>query len=133
MKTSWGVAGAAVAAVLGLTLSGCQTGTTGPVAAVSGNTTAGHGPGAAADTLPRYYAEATAVRSPNYASPDDITIRETGTARVVATVRPPRPLATFGYVFATGRPDTWIAGAQPWHPVRVDNGWVRLEIGRAHV
>jgi hypothetical protein len=124
------VAGAVAAAVLGLTLSGCQSGTAGTVAAVSsGNTTAGRGSGAAADTLPRYYAEATATHSPAYASPDDISIRNTSTGAVVATVRPPRPQATLGYVFAAGRADTWIVGAQPWHPVRVAKYGVHLDNG----
>ena len=47
--------------------------------------------------------------------------RNTNTGTIAATVKPPRPYQSFGHVFATGIPNTWVAGAQPWHPVRDDN------------
>jgi hypothetical protein len=120
------VASAALAVVVGLTLTGCQSGAAGSVGVATsgapGNVTAGRGQAALPDTLPRYYAETTAAHQPAYASPDDITIRDTGTAAVAATVRPPHPFQTFGYVFAAGSPDTWVAAAQPWHPGKLDDG-----------
>jgi hypothetical protein len=67
------------------------------------------------------YAQTTATSEPSYASPRDVTIRKTGTAAVLATVTPPRPYQTFAFVAGTGEPYRWIAGAQLWHPVRLDN------------
>jgi hypothetical protein len=124
------VAGSAVlAAVLGSALGGCTSGSPGPAASGSGGrapvaSASGNGgltPATAPEVVPPYYAEATAARSPAYRSPDNISIRDTGTGTVVATVKPPRQYQTFGYVFAASRPDTWVAGAQPWHPARLDD------------
>ena len=67
------------------------------------------------------YAQTTAASAPGYASPRDVTIRKTGTAAVLATVTPPRPYQTFAFVAGTGEPDRWIAGAQLWRPVDLDN------------
>ena len=67
------------------------------------------------------YAQTTAAGAPGYASPRDVTIRKTGTAAVLATVSPPRPYQTFAFVTGTGEPNRWIAGAQRWHPVGLDN------------
>jgi hypothetical protein len=78
-------------------------------------------PAAVPGTVPEYYAETTAARAPAYDNPDNITIRDTYTAAVLATVRPPRPYQTFGLVTGTGMPDVWVVGAQPWHPESLDN------------
>jgi hypothetical protein len=67
------------------------------------------------------YAQTTAAAAPGYGSPRDVTIRKTGTAAVLATVIPPRPYQTFAFVTGTGEPNRWIAGAQRWHPVHLDN------------
>jgi hypothetical protein len=67
------------------------------------------------------YAQTTPASGSGFAGPRDVTIRKTGTAAVLATVSPPRPYETFAFVAGTGEPDRWIAGAQPWHPVRLDN------------
>jgi len=66
------------------------------------------------DTVPAYYAAVTATKSPAYRSPQNVTIRDTYTAAVLATVRPPAGYGTFAFVTGTGRPGTWLAGAQ--HP-----------------
>jgi hypothetical protein len=75
---------------------------------------------AAAAAVPGYYAETTAALNPAHA-PSNISFRDTNTGTIAATVKPPRPYQSFGYVFATDIPNTWVAGAQPWHPVRLDN------------
>ena len=115
----------ALAASLGLVLGGCTGGTTGTTAASGASseaTTAGTAPASAvSEAVPAYYAEATASRSPAYDSPDNITVRVTGTGAALATVRPPAPYQSFGYVYATDSPDVWIAGAQRWHPAGQDN------------
>jgi hypothetical protein len=72
---------------------------------------------ASAAVVPDYYAETTAALNPAY-SPDDINFRDTDTGAIAATVKPPHPYQSFGYVFATDIPNTWVAGAQPWHPVQ---------------
>lgn len=124
------VAGAvALAAVLGLAAGGCDAGTAGSAAgsaaaagASSAAAIAGSSPaGAVSQAVPSYYAEATAARGPGHDGPDEITIRVTRTGAALATVRPRAPYQSFGYLYATGRPDIWIAGAQRWHPVRQDN------------
>lgn len=121
----------ALAAALGLALGGCTAGTPGsarssPASGASSTTagTASASPapaGSVSEAVPSYYAEATAARSPAYDSPDNITVRVTGTGTALATVRPPAPYQSFGYVYATDNPDVWVAGAQRWHPVRQDN------------
>ncbi|HEX3959907.1 MAG TPA: hypothetical protein VHZ03_25270 [Trebonia sp.] len=141
------VAGSAVlAAALGLALGGCTSGSSGlaasstsgsggraPAASAGGN--GGLTPATSPETVPSYYAEATAARNPAYDSPDNVSIRDTDTGTVVATIKPPRQYQTFGYVFATSSPDTWVAGAQPWHPVRLDGSaqrpglvWLRVDM-----
>jgi hypothetical protein len=108
----WFVAGAtAVVAVLCLALGGCAARPVGsqPETVV-----------ATAAAVPGYYAETTAALIPAHA-PDNINVRVTGTGTIAATVKPPRPYQSFGYVFATDIPNTWVAGAQPWHPVQDDN------------
>jgi hypothetical protein len=110
----WLVPGALVlAAILCLGVAGCGPS---PVSAP-----AEPGPAVETSVVPSYYAETTAARSPAYSSPDNISIRDTSTGAIVATVKPPRPYQSFGYVYSTGIPDTWVAGAQPWHPIRLDN------------
>lgn len=114
----------AAAAAAALSLAGCSTASSGS-AASGGSATSVAAPASSSDpppyAVPEHYAETTAARAPAYDNPDNITIRNTYTAAVLATVRPPSPYQTFGYVFAAGKPDTWVAAAQPWHPVRLDN------------
>jgi hypothetical protein len=124
-----GVGFIALAASLGVALVGCTAGTTGSAAgspAASGTSSVATTPGtsragAVSEAVPSYYAEATAARAPAYNSPDNITVRVTDTGAVLATVRPPTPYQSFGYLYATDSPDVWLAGAQRWHPVRQDN------------
>jgi hypothetical protein len=119
----------ALVASLGLALGGCSAGNTGsttelPSASGSSSvaTVAGTSPvSAVSEAVPSYYAEATAARSPAYDSPQNISIRVTGTGVALATVRPPTPYQSFGYVYATNSPDVWVAGAQRWRPVQQDN------------
>jgi hypothetical protein len=68
-----------------------------------------------------YYAELNAVRHPLYRNPRELTIRSTSTAAVLAIVRPPSPYQTFGLLAGGTVPDQWVVGAQPWHPVQVDD------------
>jgi hypothetical protein len=118
----WFVAGAtAVVALLCLALGGCAS------RPVSNQPETASSPvsnqpqtEATASVVPDYYAETTAALNPAY-SPDNIRFRDTNTGTIAATVKPPHPYQSFGYVFATGIPNTWVAGAQPWHPVRQDN------------
>jgi hypothetical protein len=71
--------------------------------------------------VPPYYAEATAAGRPAFRGPYNISIRVTGTGAALATVRPPAPYQSFGYLYATGDPEVWVAGAQRWHPVYLNN------------
>jgi hypothetical protein len=116
-------AAAAVASAITLSLTACAAadGGSSPVARTAISSPAASSPSGAPDALPDYYSETTAARAPAYNNPDNITIRNTDTAAVLATVRPPSPYQTFGSVFAGSRPDTWVAAAQPWHPVHLDN------------
>jgi hypothetical protein len=112
------VAGAtAVVAILCIALGGCAS----PPVAIQPRPVSNQPETAAtAATVPEYYAETTAALVPAHA-PDNINVRDTDTGAIAATVKPPRPYQSFGYVFATGIPNTWVAGAQPWHPVKDDN------------
>jgi len=83
--------------------------------------TAPASPVGAKDTVWPYYAELNAMSHPLYRSPRDLTIRSTGTAAVLATVRPPAPFQTFGLLTGGAVADQWVVGAQPWHPLRVDD------------
>jgi hypothetical protein len=114
----WFAAGAAaVAAGLCLALGGCAASPAGPQPGPAVAVPATKAPAAA---VPEYYAETTAALNPA-ADPDNINFRATDTGKIAATVKPPHPYQSFGYVFATDIPDTWVAGAQPWHPVGQDN------------
>lgn len=120
---------AALALALILVLSGCSQPAPRPPAglgstAASGTTSAAAAPAspsAAKDTVWPYYAELNAVQHPLYRNPSDLTIRSTGTAAVLATVRPPAPYQTFGLLAGGTVADQWVVGAQAWHPVRVDD------------
>jgi hypothetical protein len=132
-------------ASLGLAIGGCSAGATGStrtansaagspsapgtssVPAIAGTSAASPvsaspvPAGPVPEAVPSYYAEATAARVPAYDSPDNISIRVTGTGAALAMARPPAPYQSFGYLYATADPDVWVAGAQRWHPVRQDN------------
>jgi hypothetical protein len=114
----WFVAGATLVVAAGcLGLGGCASRSVSnqpePVSSQSETV-------ATAAKVPDYYAETTAALDPAY-SPDNVRFRDTETGAIAATVQPPRPYQSFGYVFATDIPNTWVAGAQPWHPVQDDN------------
>ena len=105
-----------------IVLLGCAPSSSRPAAAARPSTNEVTGAvSAAPDAVWPYYAELSAARSPGYRSPRDVTIRNTDTATVVSTVRPPRPYQTFGLVTGTGTPDRWVVGAQLWHPRGLDN------------
>jgi hypothetical protein len=112
---------------LALVLAGCSQPASRPPAGAA--TTAAPGtaatvpasPVGAKDVVWPYYAELNAVSHPLYRNPTELTIRSTGTAAVLATVRPPAPFQTFGLLTGGTVPDQWVVGAQPWHPVRVDD------------
>lgn len=71
-------------------------------------------------SVPPYYAAIWAARSPAWNSPQNVTIRDTYTARTLLTVRPPAPYRTFSFVTGTGVAGRWIVGAQRWRPGRYD-------------
>jgi hypothetical protein len=122
-------AAAAASLSLALVLAGCSQPASRPPAgarttAASGTTSAATAPAPpvdAKDVVWPYYAELNAVSHPLYRNPRELTIRSTGTAAVLATVRPPAPFQTFGLLTGGTVADQWVVGAQPWHPVRVDD------------
>ncbi|TVZ05096.1 hypothetical protein EAS64_10815 [Trebonia kvetii] len=69
----------------------------------------------ATQPAPPYYAAVWAARSPAWSSPQDVTIRDTYTAKTLLTVRPPAPYQTFSFVAGTGAAGRWVVGAQRWH------------------
>jgi hypothetical protein len=121
-------AAAAVAAIVTLSLALSQMlpgGQPRPAASAHSSATAHRSAGptgttAPPVTVPAYYAAVTAARSPAYHSPQDVTIRDTYTAAVLATVTPPAGYPTFAFVTGTGRAGLWIAGAQSGPPVEPD-------------
>ena len=104
-------AAAAPLAVLALTL----------VAVLSGCGAGGSRSAATSDTVPPYYAETIPIQPPAYDSPLNLSIRVTATGGESAALRTTSPYPSIGFVVATGKPNWWIAGAQPWHPVNYDN------------
>ena len=73
------------------------------------------------DTVPAYYAETIAISPPAYDSPLNVSIRATATGDESAALRALPPYQSIGFVVGTGKPNWWIVGAQPWHPVKYDN------------
>jgi hypothetical protein len=73
------------------------------------------------DTVPPYYAETIPIQPPAYDSPLNVSIRNTTTGQETAALRALPPYESIGFVAGTGKPNWWIAGAQPWHPVNDDN------------
>jgi hypothetical protein len=104
-------AAVALPAVLTLTLAGV----------LSGCGAGAAGTGAGSDTVPPYYAETIAIHPPAYDSPLNLSIRDTATGGESAALRTGPPYQSIGFVAATGKPNWWIVGAQPWHPVNYDN------------
>lgn len=104
-------AAVALPAVLALTLAGVLPG----CGAGAAGTAAG------SDTVPPYYAETIAIRPPAYDSPLNLSIRDTVTGGEAAALRALPPYRSIGFVAATGKPNWWIVGAQPWRPVNYDN------------
>jgi hypothetical protein len=98
---------AALALTLVAVLSGCGAGAS-RTAATS-------------DTVPAYYAETIAIEPPAYDSPLNLSIRGTATGAETAALRTGPPYQSIGFLVGTGKPNWWIAGAQPWHPVNYDN------------
>ena len=76
---------------------------------------------AASDTVPPYYAETIAILPPAYDNPLNLSIRNTATGLESAALRVSSPYQSIGFVAGTGKPNWWIVGAQPWHPVNYDN------------
>jgi hypothetical protein len=76
---------------------------------------------ATSDTVPPYYAETIAIKSPAYDSPLNVSIRATATGDESAALRALPPYESIGFVVGTGKPNWWIVGAQRWHPVKYDN------------
>ena len=67
-------------------------------------------------TIPAYYVALTGVTYPWYDNPLAITVRDTMTGAVLATVMPPTPYGTFTLVDGTADDTTFLVGAQPWQP-----------------
>ena len=101
----------ALPAVVALTLAGL----------LSGCGAGASGTAAGSDSVPPYYAETIAIRPPAYDSPLNLSIRDTATGGETAALRTGPPHQSIGFVAATGKPNWWIVGAQPWHPVNYDN------------
>jgi hypothetical protein len=74
-----------------------------------------------ADAVPPDYVALTATGAPATAHPFTITVRSTLTGKALATVAPPPDFGTFSLVGGTANPTTFLVGAQPWHPVFVDD------------
>jgi hypothetical protein len=100
---------AALSLMLAAALSGCDFAAT------------ASGTAAAPAAVPPSYAETIAILPPAYNSPLNVSIRHTATGGESAALRAPRPDESVGFVVGTGKPNWWIAGVQPWHPVRYDN------------
>jgi hypothetical protein len=69
-----------------------------------------------ADAIPPYYVALTATGTPADSHPVTLTVRSTSTGRVLATVAAPRPYGTFNLVEGTADDQTFLVGAQVWHP-----------------
>ena len=95
---------------LAIALAGCA-----PPAAPPSEPSPVAAPGGA-QAVPPYYAAIWAARSPAWSSPQNVTIRDTYTAKTLLTVRPPAPYQTFSFVAGTGVAGRWVVGAQRWHP-----------------
>jgi hypothetical protein len=70
----------------------------------------------AAGPVPGFYAALTGVTSPGYDHPRGITIRDTITGSVLATVKPPAPYGTFALVAHGNSAGTYLVGVQMWQP-----------------
>jgi hypothetical protein len=107
----------AVGASLGLAiaLAGCSPAAAPPNANPGAPVSSASAPGAA-QSVPPYYAAIWAARSPAWNSPQNVTIRDTYTAKILLTVKPPAPYQTFSFVAGTGVAGRWVVGAQRWHP-----------------
>jgi hypothetical protein len=77
-------------------------------------------PALAAGAVPPYYVALTATGTPATGHPFTITVRSTLTGKSLATVAPPSSLGTFSLVEGTADPETFLVGAQPWHPASID-------------
>jgi hypothetical protein len=88
------------------------------VATPAGSSSAPSSPAPPAVTpVPAIYAALTGVTYPWYDHPLDITVRNTGTGAVLATVRPPAPYGTFAFVGYGSSAGTFLVGVQHWQPV----------------
>lgn len=67
--------------------------------------------------VPAIYAALTGVTYPWYDHPLDITVRNTDTGAVLATVKPPAPYGTFAFVGHGSSAGTFLVGVQRWQPV----------------
>jgi hypothetical protein len=116
-RTTRGAAGACLG--LAFALAGCTPAAAPPSAnhgaPVSAPAAAAPAPGTA-QSVPPYYAAIWAARSPAWNSPQNVTIRDTDTAKTLLTVKPPPPYQTFSFVAGTGVAGRWVVGAQRWRP-----------------
>jgi hypothetical protein len=67
--------------------------------------------------VPAIYAALTGVTYPWYDHPLDITVRNTETGAVLATVKAPAPYGTFAFVGHGSSVGTFLVGVQQWQPV----------------
>ncbi|TVZ05093.1 hypothetical protein EAS64_10800 [Trebonia kvetii] len=109
-------------AALAIALAGCSPAAVPPSACCASHASTSSAPGGsapafgAAQTVPPYYAAIWAARSPAWSRPQNVTIRDTDTAKILLTVKPPAPYETFSFVAGTGAAGRWVVGAQRWHP-----------------
>jgi hypothetical protein len=71
---------------------------------------------------PPYYVALTATGTPAGDHPVVLTIRSTATGKVLAKVAAPRPYGTFNLVQGTADDQTFLVGAQVWHPQTIGGG-----------
>jgi hypothetical protein len=67
--------------------------------------------------VPAIYAALTGVTYPWYDHPLDLTVRNTETGAVLATIQPPAPYGTFALVGHASPAGTFLVGVQRWQPV----------------
>jgi len=72
--------------------------------------------------IPPYYVALTATGTPAGNHPVVLTVRSTATGNVLATVPAPRPYGTFNLVQGTADDQTFLVGAQVWHPQIIGSG-----------
>jgi hypothetical protein len=126
LRPAFAAAAVVLVILLPLLLTGVVTGHRGPSHPPSGGPSQ---PVASQPAvIPPWYAAttATALSVAKNTSPLTVTVRDTYSGAVLATVSAPAPYGTFAFVTGTGRPGVWVAGAQRWQPARRSAQPVRL-------